>query len=915
MSVINIKNTPTSQKPPAATTNAKVTPANKVSTGTKKDETKTVTGDVIKFNTSGVQVKAVKPDGSVVITIKAHVDPVIAIKSGANSVGVTFSKHEDAAPKKAQDPESVLASILDSSREAKEAASKRENAVFKMSSMDITSKVSNSIVASVKSASEEDARKLFGSKSEIVVKRVSDSIKDDGQSSGPEITLSKKNFDDKLTDRSSLPVKNAGMNVPVLDTPMSTSEMFTKRADATPKQLAVDMLLKDGISSARAGRMFSPVQEIGDVVAGTLPGARKGNDFKQTDKMSPADGRENYLVGSLLGEKNVDLSSAADLSERRSSREESNVTSVTKKSIELIEIEKEITLSPEDVRKAGDSFNVILDVKNGDSSPMQQTGCRFNLAERIASHLAERPPIKETSNGSSVLPENSVSGKGVDPKDVANAATGRGDDGHPPDAEVWVSTYSPFKPLENLWIKKTEIPIDNEEIINKLKVSSPSSVVRLVRRGHSPPSPGFAEIVVQPHTRHVATTSHMFGKAVAETDNRFVALSTFLRSGGVTVYVAGFQSAYTISVVRKDHTIKERDFKIIDVKQPHTFVDETVPSVVFVDTKVNEDHIYEYRVKIFTKTGREIFAIGSSLIKFRRLVDNVAKTEVSQPILTSNISGDLDVTFDVDVDISDTNISLLSDIMKSRGLDAVFTTDIEENRERLKNLTSFFVERFDMTSGVVERFNLFKGGNFSDKDNRNFGNVSPLQLNRDYRYVISVVARDADTIIPSALRSRIDRKTGKTYFVRPAKVYHPDTLRNGTIHSEFTITKADVEEEMLAGFIGSQTHVDISTKTQKPRITGGNTIRNSKGSIDLRWRIEGDASAIDHFVVIGQKTGMRSIVGRTHALSSNSSFFLNDSVLSVTPGDITYSVIPVFSDLVQGDEFLIGTAKTSNEGR
>jgi hypothetical protein len=862
----------------------------------------------VKFDPSGVTVKKINPDGSVVISVIAQVDPVTALRSGNNVLDVKLVTPEKPAQVLKQDPLSVINSILNSNATSRQITEQQADAVIKQSKMDITATISNSDASSLVKSSVEDSKSQLGVERVVQAQLLPDALAADARSSGP-LTYADADGNSK---------RKVGQDIPVLDTPTSTAKMFETRADATPKQLAVDMLFKDGLPPSTSSKLFSPVQEASDVLAGVNSSARRGNDFTKQENLTATDVRENALAGSILRGVNEDVLKASDLPKDA----EATVVTVVEQPVETVDVKTEIILTKDDLLNVGSDVGVMIEPASGLAGSFKPVGCKVDLTDRILEHMSKLGSVIETRDGRGVLFDSKI----TFPTDKANArgttrssgrenapqeSTGKGDDGIPADVELYTKVYSPLLPLDASVWEKMDDSTSKTTSTDVRKAMGPASL-RYVDRGHSPTRPGFVEILNSPVTRHITSATPLLGHAVAEVDNRFVSVTAFIRRGAVTVRLAGFQSSYSVTVVRRDLTVREKNFQIVDVPEPYAIVNDESSPVTFVDSAVTENHIYEYKAKLLTRAGREILSPSSALIKYRAISDNAVKLIMSDPVVTTDVSGDVDVTFDIEVDTSETNVSLVANFMKQIGFDNLFSNDLEANRERLKNVTSFAIERTDMTMGEVETFPIFLGGRFSDKENRATSNVSPLKVGREYRYVISVLARDADSLVPSVIRPRKDSKTGNVYDVRPFRSYSPSVMRTGTLKADSRYASVNVDDEMLDGFTGTQVHVDVSVKLPRPKVVGGNVVRTYTGAVDIRWKIDGEPSQVDHFVLVCYKSGMRSIVGRTHTFTGNESFMFRDDVIAMTPGDIDYYVTPIYIDMKMGDEFWIGKARSLN---
>jgi hypothetical protein len=70
----------------------------------------------------------------------------------------------------------------------------------------------------------------------------------------------------------------------------------------------------------------------------------------------------------------------------------------------------------------------------------------------------------------------------------------------------------------------------------------------------------------------------------------------------------------------------------------------------------------------------------------------------------------------------------------------------------------------------------------------------------------------------------------------------------------------------------------------------------------VQWRVQGNNQKIDHFIVILEALGMRSVVGKCHNISESNYFQFVDSLDNDEHGKLTYYIVPVFYDFTRGTE-------------
>jgi len=79
------------------------------------------------------------------------------------------------------------------------------------------------------------------------------------------------------------------------------------------------------------------------------------------------------------------------------------------------------------------------------------------------------------------------------------------------------------------------------------------------------------------------------------------------------------------------------------------------------------------------------------------------------------------------------------------------------------------------------------------------------------------------------------------------------------------------------------------------------------GVAQVKWRVQGALQTIDHFLIISEKLGMQSIVGRVHGFSNNGAFVFEDDSGRSEVGEVTYYILTVFNDYSRGKLITAGT--------
>jgi hypothetical protein len=120
--------------------------------------------------------------------------------------------------------------------------------------------------------------------------------------------------------------------------------------------------------------------------------------------------------------------------------------------------------------------------------------------------------------------------------------------------------------------------------------------------------------------------------------------------------------------------------------------------------------------------------------------------------------------------------------------------------------------------------------------------------------------------------------------------------------------------------VGDILHIRISLTLPVPAVQKATVSPLGKGKVLLQWELKGNPKQIDHFLVMKEEMGMRTLAGKVHALTDARSlqFIDTPSLPEVTRANparnlplsglvnqaletaVTYHVTPVLHDLSHG---------------
>ena len=387
-------------------------------------------------------------------------------------------------------------------------------------------------------------------------------------------------------------------------------------------------------------------------------------------------------------------------------------------------------------------------------------------------------------------------------------------------------------------------------------------------------------------------------------DTAFVAAQSSVGGISLTVTVSSV-NAVAVSIMRIDMTVKSAEILIGAAKDGVIRIGRGQSSISFLDADVKQGHTYSYRCCIHTRTGMTILS-APMLEEYVPRATGVATITVSAVTVGGGAS-QLDVTFDVSSKLSDEGLSIVKTLIDNQGLTDLFTDDLITERGRLGGLIAHSIVRTNTTTGLEDDLGVLIGTKFSDRTLSTAVGAAPVSVGNAYRYTISTLVRDPETMLVDFVKTAKDSSTGRTYSFKPSKFHHPLTLSLGTLVSAESIKANHPFNEFIFGMLGNSIDVDVSLGSISAAITRVSVRRVDRFSTVIRWTLDGPADAIDHFIVMKTRNDGKSIVGKSHNVSDGGSFMFIDALSPDDIGMISYGIVPVMAD------FSRGSAVTSND--
>lgn len=349
------------------------------------------------------------------------------------------------------------------------------------------------------------------------------------------------------------------------------------------------------------------------------------------------------------------------------------------------------------------------------------------------------------------------------------------------------------------------------------------------------------------------------------------------------------------AVVVKSRCFDEKSSVETIVNKP-IIVDESVKkseTSSVIDQNVIDQRTYEYTLYIIDENGVERKQ-NSTLIKYERPQLGRVDTKITNVNVVANAP--TDVSFNVASIVNDTTLDIVKKILSNDDNLRYFNDDIQKQRDFLKKLLVHGVQRVNLKTGQRDDFGQITDTFFSDAALREKRSIDAPEVGVKYRYEIYVMFRDPETIIDEIEKNAVDQTTKKPYTFSPRKFLHPVALNHGLIATKNGISQRFGIDEMLFGSVGMTAELNVTVGSENVVILNAFVEKFDPRTLVISWSIDGIKSIIDHFLIIKEVSGIRTIVGKAHALSDMMTYTYFMNITSRDAGEIRFNIIPITND-------------------
>jgi len=380
----------------------------------------------------------------------------------------------------------------------------------------------------------------------------------------------------------------------------------------------------------------------------------------------------------------------------------------------------------------------------------------------------------------------------------------------------------------------------------------------------------------------------------------FISLAGSVTTSGIVIEIRDVPSGVcSLSLFSRDKSNFQKT-KTLVTGQIQIGNEETSAAIVLVDSSVKNGRIYEYFCELLYPDGTVVVGSTTLNIKFNPISSNIVSTSISAPLVEQD--GEVfNATFDISSNLVKSSQDQIKKALELQGLSGFFSDSLSKEKEKLQNIIAYNIKRTNVTLGTVEDFGIVVDGAFSDKDSGNSKGVLPLEAGFEYKYEISTFFRSAETSLENSTRT-VDVTQNISYDFKPSKWLHPYTLKNGTILTTRSVVRNHAETSFSFGAVGDVTNTTVSLAKILPSIVESKAQKLTKNSTLVQWRVQGNITKIDHFIVTLEILGMKTVVGKSHNISESNYFQFVDTLDDGEHGLLRYTIVPVYYDYTRGTE-------------
>lgn len=368
--------------------------------------------------------------------------------------------------------------------------------------------------------------------------------------------------------------------------------------------------------------------------------------------------------------------------------------------------------------------------------------------------------------------------------------------------------------------------------------------------------------------------------------SKLIVVPMLIQSGiHVVIINNSLPEVIAAKLLYRDVTTKNKNFSLSN--QIATFNSNNSSTITI--NNLTPYHVYEITTKLIFKNGVEVMSNYSSFLEYVPYSGDV------NPII-SQLTVDKDVQFNIQAALLPDQIGLINGLLSQTNSSYEVATLLSRPAE-FDKLVAFSIIRYNLDRGHVDNLGIIANGEtFVDSSRSSQVSAQQLIQGDRYKYVIYPLVRNPYDVINENVELR-DQETRKMYKINPRKHHHPLTLIKGSVITKHFLDKHP-KDDMLYGSTGTCIEVDVITLKHLPKIQ--NFIVNflDKKRLILSWSVSGETELVDHFILMKEINGVKSIIGKSHCFDDNLRFI--HELTNHDLGNVRFILNPIYQDYSSG---------------
>jgi len=375
-------------------------------------------------------------------------------------------------------------------------------------------------------------------------------------------------------------------------------------------------------------------------------------------------------------------------------------------------------------------------------------------------------------------------------------------------------------------------------------------------------------------------------------------ISTIVGTGIKVVVTAVPPGVVAIRMLRRNHTLHQRKFTLVNDVNPFRQVSTDDTFVSFTSTDVKAHHVYEFRAKLTYDDGDEEVSGDTSVVKYVQLRINVVDTTLGNPTTHEVRPGLYDARFNIESAVIEGEQDILRQALEAQGMEALFTEEMMQDRDQLQKVITHGITRVNLKTGREDHLGTFVSGEFSDRRASTLNGAKMLEAGATYRYEIRPQLRSPGTLFGSLKIEATDPTSNRAYKYSPEKFRNPFTLQAGTIMTAASRKTRHSENQFEMGDVGSAAMVEVIVPNPPPAISGVRARQLDRDTVQVAWKITGDPQRIDHFIIEATKLNEIELLGTVHNVPGANYFTFYDEDVE-DDLQVMYTITTVLTNYTQ----------------